>query len=328
MSRFPVRAFARLCAAASLALVAGAAFAQAPAHPAAKPVRLLMPFPAGGTPDLLARTVANQVERQIGQNFVVDNRTGANGIIAYETAARAAPDGYTLVHATPSFALNTIVYKKLPYAIKDFAPISNIAQGYGYLVLVHPSLAATNVKELIAVAQKQKLSYGSPGVGNTLHLATELFNARGNMNMLHVPYKGVAPALAALLGGEIQVMIVQPPAGVEQAKQGKLRAIAFTGGKRWGEMPNLPTVSESGMPGFVAHFTWNAWFAPAGTPRAVVSRLQAEVTKAMAVPQVRDFFVKSGWEPLGSTPEALDAYVKAELKRYAEAARIAKIQPE
>lgn len=313
--------------AASL-LVQAAAFAQTLSYPAAKPVRLLMPFPAGGTPDLLARTVANQVERQLGQNFVVDNRTGANGIIAYELAAHASPDGYTLVHATPSFALNTIVYRKLPYAIRDFAPITNIAQGYGYLVLIHPSVQATNVKELIAASKKTKLSYGSPGVGNTLHLATELFNARGGLNMLHVPYKGVAPALAALLGGEIQVMIVQPPAGLEQAKTGKLRAIAFTGEKRWDEMPNLPTVSESGLPGFVAHFTWNAWYAPAGTPRAIVLRLQSEVAKAMAVPQVREFFLRSGWQPLGSTPEALDAYVKAELKRYAEAARVAKIQPE
>jgi tripartite-type tricarboxylate transporter receptor subunit TctC len=329
MRRTGLRSLVRwLFAAGAVALPIDAAFAQGAAYPTAKPVRLLMPFPAGGTPDLLARTVANQVERQLGQNFVVDNRTGANGIIAYELAARAAPDGYTLVHATPSFALNTIVYRKLPYAIRDFTPISNIAQGYGYLVLVHPALAANNVKELIAVSHKTKLSYGSPGMGNTLHLATELFNARGGMNMLHVPYKGVAPALAALLGGEIQVLIVQPPAGVEQAKTGKLRAIAFTGEKRWAEMPNIPTVSESGMPGFVAHFTWNAWFAPAGTPRAIVNRLQSEVAKAMAVPQVREFFVRSGWEPLASTPEQLDAYLKAELKRYAEAARIAKIQPE
>jgi len=187
----------------ALLFLATAAYPQSAAYPAAKPVRLLMPFPAGGTPDLLARTVASQVERQLGQNFVVDNRTGANGIIAYELTAHATPDGYTLVHATPSFALNTIVYRKLSYALKDFAPIGNIAEGFGYLVLVHPSVQATNVKELIAVSKKTKLSYGSPGVGNTLHLATELFNARGGMNMLHVPYKGVAPALAALMGGEM-----------------------------------------------------------------------------------------------------------------------------
>ena len=143
------------------------------------------------------------MESQLGQTLVVDNRTGANGIIAYELTAKALPDGYTLVHATPSFALNTIVYKKLPYNLqRDFAPVTNIAQGYGYLVLVHPSVQAASVKELIAMAKTTRLSYGSPGVGNTLHLATELFNARGGMQMLHVPYKGVAPALAALLGGE------------------------------------------------------------------------------------------------------------------------------
>lgn len=310
---------------------AAPAQAQAPAQGAypGKPIRLIMPFPAGGTPDLLARTVATQVESQLGQTIVVDNRTGANGIIAYELTAKALPDGYTLVHATPSFALNTIVYKKLPYNLqKDFAPVSNIAQGFGYLLLTHPSVPANNLKELIAAAKTKQLSYGSPGVGNTLQLATELFADRAGIKMLHVPYKGVAPALAALLGGEIQLMIVQPPAGVQQVKTGKLRAIAFTGARRWSEMPELPTISESGIPGFVAHFTWNAWFAPARTPRPIVQRLQQEVHKAIAVPKVHDFLVKSGWEPLGSTPEALDAYVKAELKRYAEAARIANIKPE
>jgi tripartite-type tricarboxylate transporter receptor subunit TctC len=306
-----------------------AATAQSSTPYPSKPVHLLMPFPAGGTPDALGRIVASQVENQLGQNIVVDNRTGANGIIAYQLTASAAPDGYTLVHATPSFVLNTIVYKKLSYDLhKDFTPVSNIAQGYGYLLLVHPSVAANSVKELIALARTTQLSYGSPGVGNTLHLATELFNARAGVKMLHVPYKGVAPALSALLGGEIQMMIVQPPAGVAQARAGKLRAIAFTGAKRWAQMPELPTVSESGIPGFVAHFTWNAWFAPARTPRAIAMRLQSEVRKAVQVPKVHDFLVQSGWELLGSTPEELDAYVNAERKRYAEAARIANVHPE
>jgi len=325
------KAAAALAATAMLACCPGAALAQSKpgaAYPG-KPIRLLMPFPAGGTPDLLARTVATQVESQLAQTIVVDNRTGANGIIAYELAAKALPDGYTLVHATPSFALNTIVYKKLPYDLqKDFAPVSNIAQGFGYLLLAHPSVPATNLKELFAAAKAKQLTYGSPGVGNTLQLATELLNDKGGVKMLHVPYKGVAPALAALLGGEIQMMIVQPPAGVQQVKTGKLRAIAFTGAKRWSQMPEVPTVSESGLPGFVAHFTWNAWFAPAKTPRPIVLRLQQEVRKAIAVPKVHDFLIQSGWEPLGSTPEELDAYVKAELKRYAEAARIANIKPE
>jgi tripartite-type tricarboxylate transporter receptor subunit TctC len=311
-----------------LALALPCAAAPAAEHYPTKPIRLILPFPAGGTPDLLARTVATQVESELGGTMVVDNRAGANGRIAYDLAAKANPDGYTLVHATPSFALNTVVYKKLPYSLRDFAPVTNIAQGFGYLVLVHPSVKAANVKELIALAKTKRLSYGSPGVGNTLQLATELLSERGGFKMLHVPYKGVAPALNALLGGEIQLMIVQPPAGVAQVGAGKLRAIAFTGAKRWSQMPNVPTVSESGIPGFVVHFTWNAWFAPRGTPRAIVDRLQSEVHKAIAVPKVRDFFAQSGWEPLGSTPEALDAYVKAEVKRYAEAARIANVHPE
>jgi tripartite-type tricarboxylate transporter receptor subunit TctC len=295
-----------------------------------RPIRLLMPFPAGGTPDALARTLAVQVESQLGQNIVVDNRTGANGVIAYELTAKAAPDGYTLVQATPSFALNTLIFRKLQYSLNDFAPVTNIAQGFGYLLLVHPSVPATSIKELIALAKSKDkpLAYGTPGVGNTLHLATELFNARSGMRMLHVPYEGVAPALTALLGGEIQLMIVQPPAGVAQVKAGKLRALGFTGAKRWDSMPDLPTISESALPGFVVHFTWNAWYAPANTPRDIVIRLQSEVHKALQVPKVRDFFVNGGWEPLGSSPEALRTYVDAELKRYAEAVRIAKIQPE
>jgi tripartite-type tricarboxylate transporter receptor subunit TctC len=296
-----------------------------------RPIRVLMPFPAGGTPDALGRMVATQVESQLGGSMVVDNRTGANGMIAYELGAKGNPDGYTILHATPSFALNTIVFKKLAYDLhRDFTPITNIAQGFGYLMLVHPSVQATNVKELIAYAKAQSkpLTYGTPGVGNTLHLATELFNARAGLNMLHVPYKGVAPALNALLGGEINLIILQPPAGVQQTKVGRLRAIAFTGAKRWDGMPDLPTVSESGLPGFVVHFTWNAWFAPAKTPREIVLRLQSEVKKAMQVPKVREFFISGGWEPLASTPEELGKYVDAELVRYAEAARIARIQPE
>lgn len=295
-----------------------------------RPIHLLMPFPAGGTPDALARTLATQVGSQLGQNIVVDNRTGANGVIAYEMAAKSAPDGYTLVQATPSFALNTFIFRKLPYSIKDFTPITNIAQGFGYLLLVHPSVPATSIKELITLAKNKDkpLAYGTPGVGNTLHLATELFNSRAETNMLHVPYKGVAPALTALLGGEIQVMLVQPPAGVAQVKAGKLRALGFTGAKRWDGMPNVPTITESALPGFVAHFTWNAWYAPAKTPRDIVLRLQGEVHKALQVPKVRDFFVDGGWEPLASSPEALRAYVDAELKRYAQAVQLAKIQPE
>lgn len=252
-------------------------------------------------------------------------------MIAYERGAKGNPDGYTTLHATPSFALNTIVFKKIVYDLhRDFTPITNIAQGSGYLMLAQPSVQATNVKELIAFAKTQNkpLTYGTPGVGKTLHPATELFNARAGLNMLRVPYKGVAPALNALLGGEISVIVLQPPAGVAQVKAGRLRAIAFTGSRRGEGKPDLPTVSESGLPGCVVHFTWNAWFVPAKTPRDIIMRLNAEVKKAMQVPQVRALFINGGWEILASAPEELAKYVDVELVRYAEAARIAKIQPE
>lgn len=293
-----------------------------------KPLHLILPFPAGGTPDQIARIVSDQVGKELGQRIIIDNRPGASGIIAYGLAAKAAPDGYTLVHATPSIALDTIVYKKLPYNLeKDLEPVTNIAQGFGYLLVANPSVPAKSLKELIALSKTRQLHYGSPGVGDTLQLATALLDQRAHMNMLDVPYKGVAPALAALLGGDVQVMIIQPPAGVPQIKAGKLRAIAFTGAKRWSQMPDLPTVSESGLPGFVVHFTWNGWFAPAKTPQRIVMLLQRDVHKALQVPKVHDFLVTSGWEPLGSTPQEFRTYVAAQLEVYAKAAKLAHIEP-
>ena len=194
---------------ASLAFLATNAGGQA--FPS-RPLRVVVPFPAGGTADVIARSVTNELERQLGQSFIIDNRGGANSIIGSEIVAKAAPDGYTLLHVTASFAINPSVYRKLPYRVEDFLPITNLALGEGYFLLVHPSVPVQSVAELIALAKNKdrQLTYGSPGVGNTLHLAVEFFDMKAGIALTHVPYKGVAPAFTALLAGEVQVMLIPP----------------------------------------------------------------------------------------------------------------------
>ncbi len=217
-----------------------------------RPIRLIVPFPAGGTADVLARSITNETGAQLGQPFVIDNRGGANGIIGIDIVAKAPPDGHTLLHVTAAFVINPHVYLKLPYDVfRDFEPVTNAVLGTGYLVLLHPAVAANTVKELIALANDPKmsgkLSYSSPGVGNTLHLAAELFATRTGIKLLHVPYKGVAPALNAVLAGEVQMTLIPPTIAVPQIKAGRAKAIAFTGSTRFPGLPQLPTMTEAGI---------------------------------------------------------------------------------
>ncbi|HWI13778.1 MAG TPA: tripartite tricarboxylate transporter substrate binding protein [Burkholderiales bacterium] len=297
--------------------------AQSEVYPA-RPVRLVAPFPAGGTADAIARIVANEVATGIGQSFVIDNRSGANGIIGTDIVAKAPPDGHTLLHVTGSFVINPSIYRKLPYDIfRDFAPVTNVVLGTGYLLLLNPSVPATSVKDLIALAKTQKLTYSSPGVGNTLHLAAELFNVRSGVKLTHVPYKGVAPAMNAVMSGEVQVTFMPPTVVVQQVKAGKLKAIAFTGASRWPVMPELPTMTEAGVKNMELTGSWHGWFAPAGTPKAIVDRLQREAQRAIHVPKVREFIVEGGYEPDGRSPEEFRKFVRAEFDRYAEMVHIA-----
>ena len=297
--------------------------AQADTYPV-RPIRLVAPFPAGGTADAIARIVANEVAVGLGQSFVIDNRSGANGIIGTDIVAKAPPDGYTLLHVTGSFVINPSIYRKLPYDIfRDFTPVTNVVLGTGYLLLLNPSVPASSVKELIALAKNQKLTYSSPGVGNTLHLAAELFNVRAGVKLTHVPYKGVAPAMNAVMSGEVQVTFMPPTVAVQQVKAGKLKAIAFTGASRWSVMPELPTMTESGVKNMELTGSWHGWFAPAGTPRAVVDRLQHEVQRAVHVPKVREFIVEGGYEPDGTRPDDFRNFVRSEYDRYAEMVHIA-----
>jgi tripartite-type tricarboxylate transporter receptor subunit TctC len=294
-----------------------------------RPVRIVVPFPPGSSPDTLARGLAVQLGSQLGKTIVIDNRSGANGIIGAEIVARAAPDGYTLLHTPPAFVINALVYKNLPYDVhKDYVPVTNVATSGGYLLLVAPSLPARSVQELVALARTTPLSYGSPPAGNTLHLATELFKLRTGAPLQHIPYKGGTETFTALISGQIQVLIVPTTTAVPYVKSGRLRALGFTGSSRLAILPDVPTVVEAGVPNYVVDFTWNGWFAPAGTPNEIVARLQTEVRKAVQAPRMRELLDNSGFTAVANPPDQFRKFVNAEIKRYAEMVREAKVQAE
>ncbi len=322
-----MRKFLSVAALVFIALTWSSGYAQT--YPS-RPIRVVVPFSAGGTADVIARPVGYQVGAQLGQSVIVDNRAGANGIIGTDLVAKAAPDGYTVLHVTGSFAVNPSIYRKLPYDIfKDFAPVTSVALGTGYLLLVNPAVKAGSVQDIIGLAKRgDQLTYSSPGVGNTLHLTAELFNVRAGIQMVHVPYKGVAPAMNAVVAGEVNVMFMPATVAMPLVEAGKLRALAFTGAARLPRMPQLPTMTEAGVPNFEVTGTWHGWFVPAKTPPAIVARLQGEVHKALQVPKIRDFIIVGGSEPDGRSPEAFRQLVKAEFERYAEMVRIANIPME
>jgi tripartite-type tricarboxylate transporter receptor subunit TctC len=302
-------------------------WAQAYPH---KPVRIVVPFGTGG-PDTLARVLGAQLTAQMGQSFVIENKPGANGILGADAVAKAAPDGYTLMITSAGFAANPHMYKKLPFdPEKDFVPVTNLLENPGVFVVIHPSLGVKNLQELIELARKpnSKLSFGSPGVGNNLHLSGEYFNAKANTPILHVPYKGAGPAVAALLAGETQVMFSTPPAVMPHIKAGKLTALAYSDHKRHPLMPEVPTAQEAGLPAFAHHGGWFGLFAPAQTPPEIVNRLHQEVRTAFANPSFREKLTALGADPVGNSPAEFKTFLQAETRRYGEMIRLAKIQPE
>jgi tripartite-type tricarboxylate transporter receptor subunit TctC len=319
------RSFVALAAGA--ALLPGMGFAQE-TYPQ-RPIRLLVGFAAGGTPDSIARTIAESVSRAIGQSIVVDNRAGANGMIAAQALAKAAPDGYTLLLTTASIVVNPSMYKKVPYDLaRELLPVTDLALSDGYLLVVNPALGVASIQEFIEYAKRSgPVNFSSPGVGNTLHLAAVMFAKEAGIEMTHVPYKGAAPALTAVMSGEVQAMIIPPTIALSSVKAGKLRAIAHTSTKRWLELPNVPTVSET-LRGFTIDAGWHGLFAPAGTPAPIVARLNTEFRKALNVPEVRNFLIQGGYEPSGRSQAEFAAFVQSEEKRYAEIVRAAKITPE
>ena len=306
------------CAIAALLVVAPLTHAATAQYPA-KPVRMIVGFAPGGGTDTTARAISAKLGELIGQQVIIDNRAGAAGNIATEIVARANPDGYTLLLGTiAALAINPSLYRtKLPFdSVKDFAPIIQAVDSTNILS-AHPSVPVSSVKELIALAKVKPLNYGSSGVGGTGHLAGELFDTMAGTKMTHIPYKGGGPAMIDLVGGQVQLVFATAASAVPQIKAGKIKGIAVTTIKRSALMPNIPTIAESGLPGFDAN-NWYGVLAPAGTPRPIVMRLNAEITKVLAMPDVKDFLFNQGLDPAPGTPEQFGAYIKSEMTKWAK----------
>ncbi len=302
------------CAASALTC----AFAHAQTYPS-KPIRFVVPYPAGGPVDIVARLLAQKVAENAGQPVVVDNKPGAGGNIGADLVAKSPPDGYTiLMGAVATHAINPALYASIPFdPARDFVPIVQVASTPNVLV-VNPSIPAANVQELIAYARRNpgKLNFGSGSTGSAGHLAGELFKSMAGIDMTHVPYKGAAPAMQDLVAGQIQLMFDNLASALGQVRAGKVKALAVTTAARTALAPELPTLAESGLPGFDIS-TWFGVFAPAGTPRNVAQRLHEEFSRALAAPDVRERMLALGAEPAGGSSAQFAAYIRAEAEKYA-----------
>ena len=302
--------------------------ALAQAYPA-RPVRIIFPFPAGGPTDLLGRAIAQKLSDQMGQQFVADTRPGAGGNLGLELAAKAPPDGYTIVLSSPLVAISPSLYAKLNYdPAKDLAPIAQVAVIQNVL-LAHPSVPAKTLKELIQLARRSpgKFSFGSGGVGTTTHLAPELLQSLAGIKMVHVPYKGSGQALVGLIGGDVDLLIMAVPAAASQIHAGKVRALAVLSAQRSPVIPDTPTAAQAGVENFEVPI-WYGMLAPAATPRELIVRLNAELTKALTAPDLKERLGAAGIEPMTGTPEQFAAFIKSETARYAKVIKDAGIKPE
>jgi tripartite-type tricarboxylate transporter receptor subunit TctC len=302
--------------AVGLAILAGAAHSQS--YPT-KPIRLIVTYPPGGGADVMARLISPRLGEFLGQLVVVENKPGATGQIAAELVAKSPPDGYTLMLDASSYVVNPSLFAKLPYdPLKAFAPITQLAQ-FPNMVVVSPNFPVGSVKELIAMAKAKpgSISFASSGNGSAQHLAAELFRLQAGLDMVHVPYKGGSQAMTDVMAGQIPLFFANMASGLPHVKSGKLKALASTGSHRSPNMPDLPTVAESGVPGYET-YEWNAVFAPAGTPPAIINRLYEDIAKVLATAEVRERISQLGGEIVASSPQDTDKYLRAQMTKWAK----------
>ena len=313
-----------------LAFVAALLFAcVAHAQYPSKPVKIVVPYPPGGFNDTLGRTLAAKFQEAWGQPVVVENKPGANTVIGVDFVAKSAPDGHTLLVVAFPFSVVPSLVKSLPYdTLRDFAPVILAATSPNLLV-VNPQLPVKNVAELVALAKSkpEALSYASTGNGSSNHISMELFKSLAGVKITHIPYKGSAPAVTDLLGGQVMLMFDNAPNVLPQVKAGRLRALATSGAQRTALAPELPTVAEAGVPGYEL-MVWFGLVAPAGTPREIVQKLNAEVTKILAMPDVRERFLAQGVEPVGSTPEQFGEHIRAQMAKWSKVVQEAGVKAE
>ncbi len=324
--RLHAAGFMRACAACTLMVCTAAALAQP--YPS-RAVRVVIPFAPGGGTDNLTRIMAPRLTELLGQQILIDNRPGASGQIGTELAARAASDGYTIVHVDTSFTSNPSLYRKLPYdSVKDFAPISVLASA-PVVLMIHPSVPATSLKELIAFAKARpgELNFATGGTGSATHLGVELFKSAAGLDLVHIPYKGSGPAAAAVLAGHVVMTFASPSATVQHVAAGKLRALAVTGDKRNVAMPQVPTFVESGVRGVDSGTYWVS-LAPAGTPREVIVTLHNAMAKVLQLPDIRQRLTALGFEPIAGSPEEAAAYIRDAITKWARVVAQAKIRAE
>ncbi|MGE5093847.1 MAG: tripartite tricarboxylate transporter substrate binding protein [Betaproteobacteria bacterium] len=305
-----------------LVAFACAAFAQAPEAYPVKPIKFILPFPPGGGTDILGRIIAERMTADLGQPVVIENRGGAGGNVGAEAAARSAPDGYTIVIVAPSLAISPSLYSKLNYdPVRDFAPISLVGTVPNVMV-INPDVPAKDLKEFIALAKSKPggMNFGSGGPGTSNHLAGELFNIEAGVKLVHVPYKGVNLAMNDVIAGQVQMVVIGLPAALQFIKTGRLRALCVINPTRLPAIPDVPTAAEAGLPNYEVT-TWYGILAPAGTPRPIVNKLNAEIVRVMRAPDLQERFAATGTEPRTSTPEEFADFIKQEIAKWGKVVR-------
>lgn len=314
----------------SFTIVSHAAAQSAPAEYPSKPIRFIIPFAPGGPADMIARPLAQRLTESWGQQIIIDTRAGAGGTIGAEALAKSAPDGYTLMLSTPGIiAVNPGLHSKLPFdTLRDFAGVTNAVSSANIMV-VHPSLPVASVTDLIRIARARpgQMSYASSGNGSASHLGTEMFKSMAKVDINHVPYKGAAPGVIDLVGGHVQLMIIGIPVALPQVRSGKLKALGVTSLKRSVAAPDVPTLNDSGLPGYEV-VNWYGVIAPAKTPRDIIAKLNAEMRRILHAPESKSRLQAQGFEPIADTPEEFDVYIRSELAKWTKVVKQAGIKPD